>query len=69
MTPKAGVLVLGSGHISHIDKMIISIQFFFSTPRHGSDKLVYTASNDDQGKVYQNCKFHDPLSWGSDVRA
>ena len=46
MTPKAGVLVLGRGHISHIVKMIISIEFFFSTPRHRSDKLVYTARND-----------------------
>ena len=35
MTPGAGVLVLGRGHISHIVKM----HHYFSTPRHRSDKL------------------------------
>ena len=34
MTPGVGVLVLGRGHISHIVKYIISLQIFFSTPRH-----------------------------------
>ena len=28
----------------------------------------YVYRNDDQGRVYQNCKFHDPQGWGSDVR-
>ena len=23
---------------------------------------------DDPGRIYQNCKFHDPQGWGSDVR-
>ena len=35
----------------------------FSTPRHGSDKL--SDSNDDQGRVDQNCSFHDPRGGGS----
>ena len=38
MTPGAGVLVLGRGHISHIVKIIL-FKIFFSTPRHKSDKL------------------------------
>ena len=40
MTPGAGVLVLGFGHISHIVKMhyFFKKNFFF-TPRHRSDKL------------------------------
>ena len=60
MTPKAGVLVLGRDHISHIVKMIISIEFFFSTPRHGSDKLVYTARNDDQERSNKIVNFMTP---------
>ena len=40
MTPGAGVLVLGHGHISHIMKMYMYCIFkIFSTPRHRSDKL------------------------------
>ena len=38
MTPRAGVLVLGRGHISHIVKYIISLKIFFSIPRHMADK-------------------------------
>ena len=33
------------------------------------DQRNYVYSIDDQGRVYQNCKFHDPRGWGSDVRA
>ena len=32
--------------------------FFFSTPRHKSDKLIKYK----KGRVYQNYKYHDP--WG-----
>ena len=39
MTPGAGVLVLGCGHISHIVKMNYFFKIFFSTTRHISDKL------------------------------
>ena len=35
MTPGAGVLVQGHGHISHVVKM----HNFFKIPRHRSDKL------------------------------
>ena len=35
MTPGAGFLVLGHGHI---ENCIISLTIFFSTPRHRSDK-------------------------------
>ena len=39
MTPGAGFLVLGRGHIRHIVKMHNSLNIFFSTPRHRLDKL------------------------------
>ena len=59
MTPGAGDLVLGRGHISHI----VKFDYFFNnlllyTPRHRSSKLSVYYSNDEQGRVYQNCKFH-----------
>ena len=64
MTPGAGVLVLGCGHISHIVKM----HYFFknlSSLLPVIDQTNYVYSIDDQGRVYQNCKFHDPLGRGS----
>ena len=66
MTPRAGVLVLGRGHISHIVKMHYFFKIFFSTPRHCSNKVY---SNDDTGSVFQNCKFHDPRGRGFCARA
>ena len=33
------------------------------------DQTNPVCSNDDQGSVYQNCKFHDPRSRGSCARA
>ena len=49
MTPGVGVLLLGCGHIILIKKL--------TTAKHTSDNLsmVYTSSNDEQGRVYQNC--------------
>ena len=32
------------------------------------DQTNQVCSNDDQGRVYKNCRFHDPQGWGSDVR-
>ena len=64
MTPGAGVLVLGCGHISHIVKM----HYFFknlSSLLPVIDQTDYVYSIDDQGRVYQNCKFHDPRGRGS----
>ena len=52
MTPRAGVFVLGRGYISHIVKM----HYFFNNP--GIDLTKKVCSNDDQGRVYRNCKFH-----------
>ena len=68
ITPEARVLVLGCGHISHIVKM----HYFFknlSSLLPVIDQTNYVYIIDDQGRVYQNCKFQDPRSWGSDVRA
>ena len=66
MTPGAGFLVLGHGHTSL--KCIISLKIFFSIHmQHRSDKL--SICNDVQGRVYQNCKFHDPWGRGSCARA
>ena len=39
-------IVLGCSHIGHIVKIIISLKF-----------IVFMSM---QGKVYQNCRFHDP---------
>ena len=67
MTPGAGVLVLGRGHISHIVKM----HYFFknlSSLLQVIDQTNYVYSIDDQGRVYQNCKFHDPRGRGSCAR-
>ena len=33
------------------------------------DQTNYVYSIDDQGRVYHDCKFHDPRGWGSDARA
>ena len=52
MTPGAGVLGLRHGHIIHIVKM----HYFFKLA--GINQKNYVYSNDDQGRAYQNCKFH-----------
>ena len=57
MTPGAGVFMLGSGHTNHIVKIHISLTFFFSTL---VDQTNYVYGNDEHGRVYQNCNFHDP---------
>ena len=55
MTPGVGTLVLGHGHIVKIK------YFFFSSSLHlGMDQTNSVYSNNEQGRVYQNCKFHDP---------
>ena len=51
MTPGAGLLVLGGGHISYVVKMNYFFKnLFFSFPRHRSDKHVLSSAycNDDQ---------------------
>ena len=59
MTPGAVVLVLGCGNISHIVKLHSSSLF------PGIDQTNQVCSNDDQGRVCQNDKFHDPRGRGS----
>ena len=69
MTYGAGVLVLGHGRISHGENAICFFKIVISIPRLDSHKLstctglVY--SNDNEERVYLNCKFHDPWVWGS----
>ena len=59
MTSEAGVLVLGCDHISHIySECIISLKIVFPIPGINQTNLV--CNNDDQERVYQNCKFYDP---------
>ena len=55
MTLRAGVLALGYGHISHIMEMHFSYKIISLFP--GIDQTNYVYSNDDQGRVYQNCRF------------
>ena len=59
ITRWAGVLVLGRGHISHILKMhyIFKSLLYSQVMIRQSNQLC---SNDEQGMVYQNYKFHDP---------
>ena len=57
MTPGAEILVLGRGHLYHIVKMHHFFKKKFSSfPGIDQTNLVY--SNDDQGRLHQNCKFH-----------
>ena len=63
--PWGRVLALGCGHISHIVEMHFSYK---KSVLPGINQTNYVYRNDDQGRVYQNCKFHDPQGWGSDVR-
>ena len=42
---------------SYSKSALFLYKIFFSTLQ-GSDKKTYVYSNDDQGKVYKNCKFH-----------
>ena len=63
MTPRAGILVLGHGQTSHI----VNMNYFLSYSLHaGLYQTNSEYSNDDQKRVYPNCKFHDPrvLCWG-----
>ena len=59
MTPWAGVLVLGRGHISHIMKMHYFSKSLFSAPRHRKDKLM------TKEKTTKIVNFMIPLDRGS----
>ena len=67
MTPGAGVLVLGHGIISHIRKM----HYFFKNLLllWGMIQTNKVHSNDDHGRVYQNCECYDHHGRGSFARA
>lgn len=63
MSPRAGVLVLGSDNISRIVKMQYFFFFFllwaWIRQIFFTQKYIYTCRNDDhQGRVYQNCEFN-----------
>ena len=64
MTPGAGAFVLGHGHI-------VKMQYFFSFSclHLGMDQTNLVCSNDVKGRVYRNCKFHDPRGLGSYAKA
>ena len=67
--PRAGVLVLGCGQIlSHIVKMHYFLKKY-SSLFPGIDQTNYAYGNDDQGREYQNCIFHDPRGRGYCTRA
>ena len=68
MTPGAEVFVLGCGHISHTVKMhYFFLKSFSLLPGIDQTNYVYSII-EDQGRVYLNCKFHDPRGWSSGVR-
>ena len=63
MTHGSQLLVLGRGHISHIVKMHNFIyKILYSQARFTQN------SNDNQGRVHLNRKFHDPQVRGSCAR-
>ena len=57
MIPRIWVLLQGCIHQSHALKMHFFFKSLFLLP--GIYKTNYVHSNNDQGKVYQNCKCHD----------
>ena len=49
----------------------VKLMYFFKKSSYllgGMVQTNYVYSNDDQGRVYQNCKFHDPWCRGSSAR-
>ena len=64
-TPRAGVLVLRRGHISHIVKKNALFLEESSSLQSDIDQTNWEYSNDDQGRVYQNCKSNYPTGRGS----
>ena len=66
----ARVLVLGHGHTSHLMKIhyfFLKCSFILRITSMNQTNLSY--SKDDQGKVYQTSKFHDPRGKVSCARA
>ena len=44
----------------------VKLRYFFKnlfSLLPGIDQINQVCSNDDKGRVYQNCKFHDPRDW------
>ena len=65
-----GVLVLRHGHISDRVEMHYFFKSLLQSLLQGMIQTKYLVpSNDDQGRVYQNCQFHDSRGWGSYARA
>ena len=61
MTPRAGVLVLGCGHISYIVKMHYYFKNLLLYSQAWIRQTKYNVySIYDQGRVYKNYEFHDP---------
>ena len=61
MTPGTGVRVLGLCHISNYSENVLSSTISIYSTLFTIVLMEY--DNDNQGRVYPNCKFHDP--WGS----
>ena len=55
--------VFRCGHIS----LTVNMHYFFKKPSLFPciDQINFIHSNNDQGRVYQNYKFHDPRGRGS----
>ena len=67
--PRAGVLVPGCGCISYITSKNALFLYKSSSllPDVDQTNYVHVYSNDNQGRVYQNCKY-DPQGMGSCAR-
>ena len=60
MTPGAGILALGCGHISLIVKMHYSLKNLFLYIPAWIRHTIKVYSDDDNGRVNPNYKFYDP---------
>ena len=68
MTPGAGVLALGCGHISHIMKIHYSLKNLLLYSQALVRQTKYKVMMTFKGRVYPNCKFHDPRGKDSCAR-
>ena len=68
MTPGAGVFVLGRvPYKSYSENALFFLKSSFQLS--GIDQTNQICSNDNQGRFYQSCKFHEPRGRGFCARA
>ena len=64
-------VILSLIFLGRLSQSVVKMHYFYkkySSLLPGIDQINQVCSNDDQERVYQNCKFHDPLGRGSCAR-